>query len=59
MILSTLEEDVKQLVLLISYHNGIVANAELYRRPSEGALEELTAKYLMELKEIRQKEMIS
>lgn len=56
MILETVEADIKQLDLLIAYHNSIVANAALYNRPSEGALGELTAKYLQELKEIRVKE---
>ena len=56
MILETLEADIKQLHRLINYHNRIAADAQLYSRPSEGALEVLTAKYLQELKRIREKE---
>ncbi len=57
MILATMELDIKQIHLLIGYHNGISANAALYDRPSERSLEELTAKYLQELKDIRVKEV--
>ncbi len=57
MILATMELDIKQIHLLIGYHNGIAANAALYDRPSERSLEELTAKYLQELKDIRVKEV--
>lgn len=54
MILETLEADIKQLHLLIGYHDSIAADAQLYNRPSEGALEVLTAKYLQELKGINE-----
>ena len=53
MILATIEDDIKQIQQLISYHKGIIANAKLYARPTEEALEELTSKYLQELGDIR------
>jgi len=56
MILETIEADIGQLKLLIRYHESIAADAKLYSRPSEGALEELTTKYLQELQGIREKE---
>ena len=56
MILETIDADIKQLHLLVRYHDSIAANARLYARPSEGALEELTVKYLQELKGIREVE---
>ena len=56
MILETIDADIKQLHLLVRYHNGIAIDASLYNRPSEGALEGLTVKYLQELKGIREKE---
>jgi len=57
MILETIDADVRELKLLIKYHISIFANARLYNRPSEEALEEFTVKYLQELKEIREKEI--
>ena len=50
-ILGTIEDDIKQLSLLVNYHQNIVNDAKLYNRPSEQALEELTVKYLYQLKE--------
>lgn len=53
--METIEADTIQLAKLIRYHEGQLHNAKLLGAISSVALEELTIKYLMELKTIKER----